>query len=258
MHALSETQAAFRGAVTGIASEDLLAALRCPADARERLDIYRRHHRESFRRHLRGRYPTLEWLLGTDRLVMLADDTLRLAPPRMPSMAEYGQELVDVLRQVGDGLPPYIVEVARLDWTLGCLSVAVERAAIGIDTLAVLPEGDLAQATLTLQPGLAHLAVGWPVDELVQLRLAATAPEQLAFAPRDTHLELRGSRGRFTLRRLDPGGFCFRARLAAGDSLGQAAAAAVDLDPSLDVTAALAALFAEGLVISHSGDTRHA
>ena len=66
MPSLSETQAAFREAVTGAPPEALLARLRAPADPVLRLDIYRRHHRESFRRHLRGRYPTLEWLLGTE------------------------------------------------------------------------------------------------------------------------------------------------------------------------------------------------
>lgn len=258
MASLSETQGAFRNAVTGGPCEGLLAALRCPADARARLDIYRRHHRESFRRHLRGRYPTLEWLLGTERLVALADDTLRHAPPRAPSMAEYGQELVETVIRAGDGLPPYIADMARVDWALGCISVAVDHAMIGIDTLAAVDAARLAQVRLRLQPGLAHVAAAWPVDELVRLRLAEAAPERIAFDAQHTWLELRGARGRFTLRRLAAGDFSFRARLAAGDCLGDAAEAALDLEASFDVTAALAALFAEGLVISHSGDTRHA
>src|SRR6476660_5313543 len=99
MPSLSDMQAAFRDAVTGGPVDGVLASLRCPAEPKARLDIYRRHHRESFRRHLRGRYPTLEWLLGTDRLVAIADETLRLSPPRAPSMAEYGQELVEALLQ---------------------------------------------------------------------------------------------------------------------------------------------------------------
>jgi hypothetical protein len=258
MPLLSETQAQFRDAVTGGPAEGLLAALRCPADPAARLDIYRRHHRESFRRHLRGRYPTLEWLLGTDRLVALADATLRQLPPRAPSMAEYGQELVETLRADAGDLPPYIIDVARLDWALGCVSVATDHAAIGIEALTEVSADQLEAVTLTLQPGLAHLVAGWPVDELVELRLADAAPEQLAFLPQDTHLELRGARGRFSLRRLAPGDFTFRAGLAAGWTLARAAEAALAIETSFDVAAALAALFAEGLVITHSGDTRHA
>lgn len=255
---LSELQASFRDAVTGGPNDGVLAALSCPADPEERLDIYRRHHRESFRRHLRGRYPTVEWLIGTDSMVAMADATLRAAPPRAPSMAEYGQELVETLLRDGSDLPPYIAEVARLDWTLGILSVATDHEAIGIDALAVVPADELERVTLTLQPGLAHMAMAWPADALVQLRLAASAPEQLAFLPQETRLELRGARGRFTMRRLDPGAFTFRARLGAGDNLGPAAEEALAIEPSFDVAAALAALFAEGLVITHSGDKRHA
>lgn len=255
---LSELQASFRDAVTVGPLDGVLAALSCPADPAERLDIYRRHHRESFRRHLRGRYPTVEWLIGTDSMVAMADATLRAAPPRAPSMAEYGQELVETLLREGKDIPPYIADVARLDWALGCLSVAIDHHAIRIDALAAVPADELEHATLTLQPGLAHVRMAWPADELVQLRLAASAPEQLAFLPQDTWLELRGARGRFTMHRLGPGAFTFRARLGAGESLGPAAEAALGIEPSFDVAAALAALFAEGLVITHSGETRHA
>lgn len=258
MPSLSETQAAFRDAVTGGPREGLLAALRCPADVPARLDIYRRHHRESFRRHLRGRYPTLEWLLGTDRLVSLADATLCQSPPRAPSMAEYGEELVETVRQDAHDLPPYIVDAARLDWALGCVSVAADQDAIGIDRLASVPAEELAEVRLSLQPGLAHVAAAWPVDALVALRLSAAVPEQLAFAPQDTRIELRGARGHFTLRRLSAGDFAFRAGIAAGDRLGSAAETALGQEASFDVAAALAALFAEGLVIHQSGDNHHA
>lgn len=258
MPSLFETQGAFRDAVAGRADAGLLATLRSPAAPEARLDIYRRHHRESFRRHLRGRYPTLEWLLGTAAMVSLADKTLRQAPPRAPSLAEYGQELAETAERAGEGLPPYIADVARLDWALGCISVATEQRAIGSDALAAVDAEELLQVTLSLQTGLAYVAAAWPVDELVQLRLADAAPEQLAFAAGATWLELRGARGRFTLRRLSAAGFAFRSRIAAGACLAGAAEAALELDLSFDVTEALAALFAEGLVVNHSGDTRHA
>jgi uncharacterized membrane protein YphA (DoxX/SURF4 family) len=47
------------------------------------------------------------------------------------------------------------------------------------------------------------------------------------------------------MRRLGPGAFTFRARLGAGDSLGSAADADLAGEPSFDVAAALAALFAD-------------
>ena len=47
------------------------------------------------------------------------------------------------------------------------------------------------------------------------------------------------------MRRFGPGAFTFRARLGAGDSLGSAAEAALAIETSFDVAAALAALFAD-------------
>ena len=64
-----------------------------PADPVERLEIYRRHYRESFRRHLRGRFPTLEWLVGTPRMIELADALLQSRPAARAILAEYGSEL---------------------------------------------------------------------------------------------------------------------------------------------------------------------
>lgn len=257
MLSLRETQALFRDAVTGGAAQDLMPLLRSPGDAEERLAIYRRHHRESFRRHLRGRFPTLEWLLGTDRVIALADATIRHHPPRAPSLAEYGQELIGVLRGEDD-VPPYAADVALLDWTLGTLSVSMAAEPIGIDSLAGVDEEALPGLRLTLQPGLAHVQSAWPVDAFVHIRQQAEPPDSLAFERQQTHLELRGARGRFSLQRLAPGDFAFRAALAAGATLTEAADAAAAAQSTFDLSTALAALFAEGLVTHHSGNDHHA
>lgn len=257
MPMLADTQTAFRRAISGHPSASFVAQLRAPADPLLRLDIYRRHHRESFRRHLRGRYPTVEWLLGTDRLVALADATLAHAPPRAPSLAEYGHELIATLASAQD-LPPYITDVARLDWHLGGLSVAIDHEALTLSALTTVAPDRLPSLSFTLQPGLAYIASDWPVDELVHLRNRGDAPEQFTFLAQTTQLELRGARGRFTLRRLDPGAFAFRARLAQGASLAAAVEQALAAQAAFDLPAGLASLFADGLVIHHSGESPHA
>lgn len=255
MPALADTQAAFRAAIVTTGAAPILGRLRAPADAEERMAIYRRHYRESFRRHLRGRYPTLEWLVGTDRMVALADATLRRSPPRAPSLAEYGAALIDTVAADAD-LPPYLADVARLDWTLGRLAVAVDARSLSISALAEHPAQTLPELRLHLQPGLAYIASGWPVDTLVHFHLRDSAPDTLAFAPENVWLQLRGARGQFALQRLDPAVLSLRQHLTEGATLGEAIAAALTVTPDFDVSGALATLFAEGLVISISaGDT---
>ncbi|WP_161957094.1 DNA-binding domain-containing protein [Aestuariivirga litoralis] len=254
MPSLFEMQAGFRAAIAGDAPAPLLGRLHAPASVAGRMEIYRRHHRESFRRHLRGRYPTLEWLLGTDRLLELADLTLQRSPPRAPSMAEYGAALIETLRSCGDDLPPYAADVGRMDWHLGCLSVSLEHQPMALVTLAGIDTLHLPRLRFTLQPGLVFIQSAWPVDELLRLRLQDILPDRFTFEPCETHLQLRGARGAFSLNRLEPDVFQFRAGLAAGCSLADAATRGTQAKPGFDLSTALATLFAEGLVIAHSGE----
>lgn len=257
MPSLSETQAGFRAALSGEVGETLLHNIRTPARPADRLEIYRRHHRESFRRHLRGRYPTVEWLVGTGRFQQLADVTLRRWPSRAPSMAEYGSQLIDAISTEGADLPPYLADVARLDWHLGSVSVALARQPLPITSLAGIDPLRAAQMPLTLQTGLAFIASDWPIDELFHLRLGDSQPETLAFTRRATCLQLRGARGAFTIASIAPGSFAFRASLAGGDPLATAASRGAQAENGFDLPVALATLFVEGLVISHSGESAH-
>jgi len=256
MPSLSETQAGFRAVIAGGTAPALLSGLRGSSDPGERLEIYRRHYRESFRRHLRGRYPTLEWLLGTDPVVHLADATLQHSPPRAPSLAEYGAELIETVSSAA-GLPPYAADVARLDWHLGCLAVAIAHDPLPLAALASIDPQLLGALRLGLQPGLAYVSSAWPVDELVHLRQQESAPAELVFAPHETHLQLRGARGQFSLQRIDAGSFALRSALARGATLADAAAAGQAAAPDFDLSTALATLFAEGLVINHSGGNQN-
>jgi hypothetical protein len=251
MRSLGETQTLFRRAVAGGPSDALSALLSSPGDPIERLEIYRRHYRESFRRHLRGRYPTVEWLVGTDLMIEFTDALLRKYPPRAPSLAAYGEGLIEIV-QASRNRPIWLADVAKLDWHLGCLSVAVEEQPLGIVLLAAVPQHALLDIVLRLQPGLVYLQSGWPVDQLIHLRLDGNAPEQLAFTPEHVCLELRGGRGRFGLRRLASAEYAFRRALANGRRLGTAAEHAYGADPSFDLSAALARLFAEGLAAAMS------
>lgn len=250
MRSLAETQGLFRSAITGGPADDLLALVQTPGDAAERLGIYRRHHRESFRRHLRGRYPTLEWLVGTPGMIDLADELLEAHPPRAPSLAEYGEGIVDIVRARGAQHPSWLADVACLDWHLGNLSVAVEHPPLGITALAELAPATLPDVTVTMQPGLVYLRSGWPIDQLVHLRLTGGAPAELRFEPNETCLELRGSRGRFSMNRLSHADLTFRHGLNQDRSFGDAAQPAFDVADDFDLGAALVRIFADSLIVA--------
>jgi len=252
MPSLAETQTLFRQAVAGGSNDALMALLTAPADPAERLDIYRRHFRESFRRHLRGRYPTLEWLVGTETMVGFADALLAQHPPRSPSLADYGEPLAEVVGATREQRPAWLADIARLDWHLGRIAVSTERPGLAIGALAALAPEALMDAVLILQPGLHHLQSDWPVDDLVHLHLRGEAPDTLRFEPKPIWLELRGGRGQFAIERLDPAEFVLRRSLAQGRSIGIAAERALGTAHDFDLPGALARLFASSLVTAIS------
>ena len=105
---------------------------------------------------------------------------------------------------------------------------------------------------LVLQPSVHYLHLGWGLDRLISLYLTDSEPESYALDVNDTWLELRGVRGDLRMNRLTRGEFTFRAALLAGTALGDAAIAAIEMDPGFDPGAALMALFSEGLVAAIS------
>jgi hypothetical protein len=251
MLSLAETQTRFRRAIGADNGDIAGTGIIAPGNSSERLAIYRRHFRESFRRHLRGRFPTLEWLLGTPRMIELADAVIRAHPPRKPSLAEYGSELASALAgELGEGFPPYLSSVAWMDWHLGNAAVSVVNEPLSIASLASVHADKLGDTVLVMQRGAFYLAAEWPVDTLLGLRLSKNAPDRLEFEPEQVWLELRGARGAISFKRLDAGSFAFQSSLRSGKPLGSAAESGLCSGGVFDIPAALAALFSEGLVIA--------
>jgi hypothetical protein len=106
----------------------------------------------------------------------------------------------------------------------------------------------LPDTRLTLQVGLRYLQASWPVDDLMKLYLTNTAPEQLSLEATDIWLEIRGARGEFAVNRLEAGDYTFRASIAEGLSIGEAAEAALAIRASFDPGRALASLVVDGAV----------
>ncbi len=247
---LADTQSAFRDVIVADAPPaDVLAGLADVGDKAYRLSIHQRHYDASLVTVLRGRYPTLEWLLGSEFLGAAATLFARQFPPTRPCMAEYGADFPRFLAtRSGTERMPWLAELGALERQVGAVSVAIEKPPLALDALTTFADIDPERISVTLQPGLAYVSAAWPVDELITLRLSGNAPEQLTFDRAPVLLEVRGARGAFRIQRLAEGAYAFRAALNDGAPLGVALEAAANRDPSFDPGAALAALFAENLV----------
>lgn len=255
---LVETQSRFRRALGADDASAVLALISGVPDSAQRMEIYRRHHRESLVRHLRGRFPTVEWLLGSVPMIQLARAFIAAHAPTAPCMAEYGGGFVEFIGTTADAARHrYLGSAAEIDWLLGEVAVAVDAPPLPIAALASCAPERLPDLALQLQPGARYLAAGWPVDELVRMRLSEQQPERYAFNAEPVRLEIIGARGAFSINRLKGGNHAFRRCLAAGAAIGAAVDAALDEEPQFDAGAALASLFAARLVTAVTDQQRN-
>ena len=249
MPPLADTQAAIRGAVIDKDAAAILPRLTGGSDPTYRLSIHQRHYEASLLRVLRGRFPAIEWLVGGPFMIAAASAFVRQHPPMKPCLAEYGADFPRFLAgQPGSEQMPWLAAVGELEWRVGAVSVAVDAPAVGLGSFAEAGDVALEALRLRLQPGLAYMHAGWPVDELIGLYVSGNAPERLAFDPADVWLEVRGARGDFTINRLDNATWAFRSELADGRPLATAIGAASATGATFDPGAALAQLFADNLV----------
>ena len=227
------------------------------SDPRKRLAIHHRHYTLSLVTALVDRFPATVWLVGTPLVTDAARAFIQAHPPTKPCIAEYGEAFPRFLALRSDAAKmPYLGQFAELEWHLGRLALAVEGPMV--TDLSTIDATRVADALLALQPSVHYLHLGWGLDRLISLYLTDSEPASYALDVNDTWLELRGVRGDLRMNRLTRGEFTFRAALLAGIALGDAAIAAMEMDPGFDPGAALMALLSEGLVaaVSDANDVR--
>lgn len=249
MPALAEIQSRIRDAVVAGEAAGIESVLVGGEFARRRLEIHRRQYEVSLVNSLVEKFPGCGWLVGTSFVAEAARHYIRRHPPEKPCIAAYGAGFPQILADcAGGGRVPYLRDFAELEWRVGQVAIAIDEAASSFAELAAVSEDALPDRVLSLQPGLCYFEAGWPVDELMKLYLAETAPESLVFEPGFVWLEIRGARGEFAATRLDWSDFVFRQAISHGQSIGEAVECALGGDAAFDPGVALAGLFGAGLV----------
>ena len=251
MPSLHEIQRRLRDAVV---AEDAAATLRpllVGGNPEARLGIHRHHYQASLKRALLDKFPAVSWLASERFATTAAQAFVRAHPPAAPCIAEYGIDYPAFLAsRAGAERLPYLRAFAELEWHLGQVSIAVDRAPLTLERLASIEASELPDHRLSLQPGLRYFTAGWPVDELISQYLSGTAPERYAFDPTEVRLEISGARGEFRIERVDASDFLFRSSIAGGATIGTAAERALDVDATFDPGNALLRLVNAALVIA--------
>ncbi|MGH7757061.1 MAG: DNA-binding domain-containing protein [Vulcanimicrobiaceae bacterium] len=217
----------------------------------ERFAVYRNNVMVGLVSALQARFPATRKIAGEDFFKGAAKFFAATQPPRSPLMMYYGDAFPAFLADFAPTREvPYLADVARLEAARTRAYHAAEAKPLPPAALSGgFPEA-LAGMQFILHPSVEIVASDYPI-----VTIWAMNSGEIDLAP---ITDWRGedalvSRPGFDVevRRLPPGGKTFLQNLAARNPLGEAAAAALAGNPSFDIAANLAALFA-GLAIEMS------
>jgi hypothetical protein len=264
MRALPDVQRDFRRALLGEDDEDAAAAvLDDGLTARGRLALYRHHVLSMLTGVLEATFPVVCRLVDARFFRWVADRFIREHPPEGPCLFEYGAHLPEFLAK----FPAcqhlaYLPDVARLEWALNAALHAEDAVPHDPSTLRAMPPEMVARLTFRLDPSLTLLRSPWPIARIWQANQPGSAREAVVDLDEGgACLEVRRRGDDVIVRELTPAAHALRAGLASGRNLEDAAMEALAQDTGFDLTAALAELLADGVVVgwdSHDslGDAR--
>lgn len=256
---LAELQADFAAALVDPARPAPAAVQRqVKLPQSRRFDVYRNNMVVSLIEALEATYPVVQRLVGRDFFRAAAKTYIRRAPPRSPVLLLYGEGFGDFL----DGFEPaagvpYLGDTARLEWARIYAYHAADAAALGVGSLAEIPEAALAATRFTLHPSLRLLRSRFPVASLWAVSSGADPAAEVDMARGEAVAVLRPALTVET-RVLPAGGYTFMSSLAGGRCLGEAAEAAATAVDGFDLACHLQGLFQLGAVIAlRPADTNH-
>lgn len=195
---------------------------------------------------LATRHPVLERLLGAETFADLARAFLRVDRPRTALLLGWGAALPDFVAAHPDLAEwPWLADVARLEVAWNEAHHAAEAAPIGLGDLAAVDPAMLAESRVVLHPSLRLLASPWPVATIWDANGEVDTVEAVG-----EHLMIVRPSADVVVHPVDAAGFGFVTELAAGRSVTDAAAAALDIDAGFAAGDHLIGLVRLGAVVA--------
>jgi hypothetical protein len=219
-----------------------------------RLALYRHHVLTTLTSALESTFPVVARLVGDGFFAYVADAYIRRHPPAGPCLFEYGESFAAFLA----AFPAcrdlvYLPDVARLEWAMNRAGHAEEVPRLRHDALRDVPAEATPALAFRVDPSVTLLASAWPIDRIWRANQPDADPEAtVSLASGPVCLEIRRLDDDVVFRALPPDVHAFRAALADGQTLEQAADAALARAAAFDLAGALHAVLDDGLVVARA------
>lgn len=197
-------------------------------------------------------YPTMVALLGLETVRAMAADFVAAHPPQDWDLNRFGGGLSSYL-QVQDSDFTLLADVAKLDWAIHDAAFAPETPPLQAAVLLALNEEVLALLRWTLRATSTWVVSAEPIGAI--RKAAMVAPFVRPDGSAETVLVGRDGNRRVWFRTLEAGEAALVAALLQGQTLAEAAGAALNADAEFDLGAALGQQFADQVWLSSPVET---
>lgn len=245
MLALRDLQTAFAAHLKGEDWPDLAdTVVGDTISATARLRIHRHHVGQSLVGALAATFPTVQAIVGEAFFRTMAEGFVVRELPAQPVLAEYGAGFPAFVSGYRPAAAlPYLADMAKLDWALNLAFHAPQEDRLTASSLADLPE-HLFDLKPALAAGSTVLRSPYPIDRIWHASQPGATVGTVSLE--------EGPASVLVLRRPDDAAFAsvdaaeqaFLAALDEGSSLGEAAQAAVFVEPAADPSRIFARLLA--------------
>ena len=246
---LHELQTAFCESMSGNAPDKLLHLIAGDGfDPIARLGIYRNNVVTRLTDTLSASYPVVSQLVDSRFFDFAAREFLHRHLPTSGCLSDYGSEFPAFLTAFEPVAElKYLGDVAKLEWAIQEIRHAAALVPVPIAALAAM-SGDPAQFKIRINDAVKFAASPYAIDQIWIAHQAESRWDSLQIQEGGVWLQIEGAEV-LRITRLAPSSWEFRALLAKGASLGKAITAALAISNHFDPSSAIAALFADELVI---------
>jgi hypothetical protein len=239
--------AAFAAALTD-PERETPAIVTGPADkgAVKRYNVYRNNVAVSLIDALAAVYPAVQRITGPEFFRAMARFHIRAMPPASPLLFDYGRDFPAFIDQYEPARAmPWLADTARLERAWLDAYHAEDAAPLSAERLAEVAPEHLADLIFIAHPATRIVRSPFSVVTIFAAnrgqaqvgRIDASQPEDALITRPDLDV---------MVRHLPPGGAIFLLSLMTGNSLGEAAAAALQGSPAFDIAANIAGLIEAG------------
>ena len=211
-----------------------------------RYNVYRNNVTVSLIDALAAVYPSVQRITGADFFRAMARFHVRATPPTSPLLFEYGRDFPAFIERYEHARPmPWLADTARLERAWLDAYHAEDAAPLSAETLAAVAPERLADLVFIAHPATRIVQSPFSVVTIFAAnrsgekagRIDASSPEDALITRPDLDV---------VARHLPPGGAVFLLNLVSGQSLGEAAASALQASPAFDIAANIAGLIGAG------------